>query len=93
MEHGVPHSTSRLRVFILVTSTRPTGMSLPQTALVKLNRLRTGFRRFYFYMHKWGLISLLNYECASPEQTTDQILTAFLSRLTPHGAQSLTDPE
>ena len=48
-------NASRLRVFIPRTSARPVGMSLPRTAWVKLNRLRTGVGRFNLSKHKWGL--------------------------------------
>ena len=58
-----------------MTSTRPDGLSLPPTAWVKLNRLRSGIERFHSSMHKWGLALSPNCTCGAPEQTEDQVLT------------------
>ena len=58
-------NTSRLRAFIPNTSARLVGISLPRTAWVKLNRLRTGVRRFHSSMHKWGLVPSPNCECGA----------------------------
>ena len=46
-------STSRVRAFISRVSSRPLGMSLPRTSLLRLNRLRTGVGRFHSSMYKW----------------------------------------
>ena len=46
--------TSVLHVFIPRASSRPLGMGLSRTFLVKLNRLRTGVERFYSSMYKMG---------------------------------------
>ena len=54
---------SRLRAFVPGTCTRPVGMSLPQAAWVKLNRLRTGVERFHSSMHNWNLAPSPNCEC------------------------------
>ena len=72
-------NTSRLRVFIPRTSARPVGMSLSQTAWVKLQRLRTGVGRFHSSMHKWGLAPLPN--C---------VLIARPIHRAPYGARDLT---
>ena len=64
-------NTSRLRVFITRSSARPVGMSLPRTAWVKLNRLRTGVERFHLSMHKWGLSPSPNCECGASEHARD----------------------
>ena len=45
-------NTSRLRVFISRTSAKPVGMSLPRTAWVKLNILRTSIPQFHSFMYK-----------------------------------------
>ena len=65
-------------------------MSLPQTAWVKLNRLRAGVGRFHFSIHKWGLASLQNCECGAAEQTADHVLIACPIHQAPHGARVLT---
>ena len=57
-------NASRLRGFVPGTGARPVGMSLPRTAWVKLNRLRTGVGRFHSSMHKWGLAPSPN--CVAP---------------------------
>ena len=45
-------STSRLCAFIPIMSARPAGLSLPQTAWVKLNHLWIGVGQFHLFMHK-----------------------------------------
>ena len=82
-------NTSRLRVFIPRTSARPVGMSLPRTAWVKLNRLRTGVGRFHLSMHKWGLAPSPNCECGVSEQTVDHVLIACPIHWAPHGSRGL----
>ena len=64
-------NTFRLCVFITRSSARPVGMSLPQTAWVKLNRLRTGVERFHSSMHKWGLAPSPNCECGASKHARD----------------------
>ena len=81
---------SRLRVFVPGTGARPVGMGLPRAAWVKLNRLRTGVRRFQSSMHKWGLALSPNCECGASEQTADHVLTACPIHRAPHGARGLT---
>ena len=70
--------TSRLRAFILMTSTRLVGMRLLQTAWVKLNRLRTVVGEFHSSMCNWGVASLPNCECGAPKQTADEVSSACL---------------
>ena len=67
----------RLRVFVPGTGAKPVEMGLPRAAWVKLNRLRTGVRRFLSSIHKWGLAPSPNCECGASEQTADYVLTAL----------------
>ena len=83
-------NASRLRAFVPRTGARPVGMSLPQVAWVKLNRLRTGVGRFHSSMHKWGLAPSPNCECGASEQTADHVLTACPIHRAPHRARGLT---
>ena len=73
--------SSDLRAFIPRTSTRPMGMGLPRSSLVRLNRLWAGVGCFQSSMHKWGLAPTLNCECGAAEQTAEHIiLTCFVHR-------------
>ena len=82
-------NTSRLRVFIPRTSARHVGISLPRTALVKLNHLWTGVGRFRSSMQKCGLASP-NCKCGVPELTAYHVLIACLLHRRPHGERNLT---
>ena len=75
------------------TAARPVGMGLPRAAWVKLNCLRTGFGQFHSFMHKWGLVPLLNCKCGTSEQTADHVPTACPIHRAPHGAQGLMVPQ
>ena len=81
---------SRLRSFVPETGARPVGMGLPRAAWVKLNRLRTGIKRFHLSMHKWGFVLSPNCECGASEQNVDHVLTACLIHRASHGARGLT---
>ena len=72
---GTEYSKSMpaLGVYIPRVSTRPIGMRLTRTALVELNRLRTGVGHFGSSMHKWGPVSLAKCECGASEQIADHI--------------------
>ena len=83
-------NASRLRAFVPGTGARPVGMSLPQAAWVKLNRLRSGVGRFHSSMHQWGLAPSPNCKCGASEQTADHVLTACPIHRAPHGARRLT---
>ena len=83
-------NASRLRAFVPQTDARPVGMGLPRAIWVKLNRLRTGVKRFHSSMHKWGLAPSPNCECGASEQTADHVLIACPIHRTPHGARGLT---
>jgi len=65
---------TRLRTFIADTGTHPTGMTLPRTAWVWLNRLRTGVGRFRSCFYKWDMASSAACECDAEEQTVDQVV-------------------
>jgi len=63
--------------------------TLPRTAWVQLNRLRTGVGPFPFYLYKWGMASCAACECGAEEQTVDHlVLQCLLHR--PHGLHGLT---
>ena len=66
-------SSSKLRVFVPRTGTRPAEMGLSRAAWVKLNSLRTGVGRFHSSMHKWGLVLSPNCECGAAKQTADHV--------------------
>ena len=82
-------STSRFRAFISRVSSRPLGMSLLRTSLVRLNRLRTGLGRFHSSMYKWGLAPSPNCECGTTEQTADHVLSSCLIHHVPRGTRGL----
>ena len=83
-------NASKVRAFVPRTGARPVVMGLPQTAWVKLNRLRTGVGRFHSSMHKWDLAPSPNCECGASEQTADYVLTTCPIHRVPHGARGLT---
>ena len=87
MEYGVggqPFQTPHLRVgvktlqntiyftFIPDIGTHPP-RTLPRTAWVRLNRLRTGVGRFRSRLYKWGMASSAACECG-PKQTVDHVV-------------------
>ena len=82
-------SASRLHAFIPRASPKPLGMGLPRTSWVKLNRLRTGVRRFHSSMYKWGAAHSPNCECGASEQTADHIISACPLHRAPKGIQGL----
>ena len=65
------------------------GMHLPQTALVKLNRLRAGVGQFHLSMHRWGLAPSPNCNCGASEETLDHVLIVCSIHRAPHGALGL----
>jgi len=68
----------------------PPGMTLPRTAWVKLNRLRTGVGRFRSCLYKWGMVSSAACECGAEEQTVDHVVLQFSIHRPPHGLHGLT---
>ena len=83
-------SMSPLGVYIPRVNTRPIGMSLTRTAGVKLNRLRTGFGRFYSSIHKWGLVSSAKCKCGASEQTAGHVTLTCPTDRAPRGIMGLT---
>ena len=83
-------SMSALGVYIPSVSIRSNRMSLTRTAWVKLNRLRTGVRRFDSSMHKRGHASIAKCECGANEQTTDHVILTYPIHRAPRGIMGLT---
>ena len=82
-------STSRVRAFIPGVSSRPLGMILPRTSWVRLNRIRTGARRFHSSMYKWGLAPSPNCEYGATEQTVDHVISSCLLHQVPRRTRGL----
>ena len=83
-------NTSRLHVFIPITSAKPVGMRLPQTAWVKLIHLRIGVGRLNSSMHKCGLAFSPSCESGASEQTTDHVLIVCPIHRAPKEARDFT---
>jgi len=64
----------RLRTFNPNIGIHPSGMTLPKTALVQLNRLHTGVARFHSCLHKWGMAPSTACQCGAEEQTVDPVV-------------------
>ena len=64
-------------------------MSLPRTSWVRLNRLRTGAKRFHSPMYKWGLGQSTNRECGATEQTADLVISSRLLHHVPRETRDL----
>ena len=82
--------SSDLRAFIPRTSTRPTGMGLPRSSWVRLNRLRADVGCFQSFMHKWGLAPTLNCKCGAAEQTAEHIILTCPVQRAPTRIRGLT---
>ena len=82
-------STSRVRAFMPMVSSKPLGMSLPRTSWVRLNRLWTGAGRFHSSMCKWALAPSPNCECGTTEQTVDHVISSSLIHHVPRGTRGL----
>ena len=81
---------TRLLTLIPDTGTHTPGMTLPRKAWVRLNRLRTGVRRFHSCLYKWGMASSAACECGA-EQTVDHVVLHCPIIRPPHGLTVLDD--
>ena len=68
----------------------PPGLTLPRTAWVRLNRLRTGVGRFFSCLYKWGMASSAAREYGQEEQTVDIVVLKGPTNRPPHGLHGLT---
>jgi len=80
-------NTTRLRAFI--PGTHPPGMTLPRTAWVRLNRLRTGVGSFRSCLYKWRMASPEACECGT-EETADHVVLQCPIHRPPYGLHDLT---
>ena len=75
---------------MLDNGTHPPGMTLPRTAWVRINFLRTGVGRFRSCLYKWGTASSAACECGAEEQTVDHIVLQCPIHRPPYGLHGLT---
>jgi len=83
------YNPTKLRIFILDTSTHPLGMTLPRRAWVQLKCLRTGVGRFRSCLYRWGMASSAACECGTEEQTVDHVVLQCPIYRPPHGLHGL----
>ena len=83
-------NTTRLRIFVPDTGTHSPGMTLPKTAWVRLNRLRTGVGHFRSCLYKLGMAASAACESGTEEQTVDHVVLQCPTHRPPHGLHSLT---
>jgi len=83
-------NTARLCTFIPDIGTHISGMALPSTVWVWLNRIRTGVGRFHSSLHKWGMAHSAAFERGSDEQTVSPCCSSLPNPLIPHGVHGLT---
>ena len=62
---------TRLRTFTSDNATHPLEMTFPKRAWLRLNRLRSGVRRFLFCLYRLVMASC---ECRAEEQTVDHVV-------------------
>jgi len=86
--------TASLRTFIPDIGVHPPVMTLPRTAWVQRNRLRTDVGRFRSCSHKWGMaLSVTCESCA--EQAVEHVVLHCPIYRPPHGlhGQAVLDDE
>jgi len=83
---GQPHKTPHFHP----PHRHPASVTLPRSAWVRLNRLRTGVRRFHSYLYKWGVSSSAACECGAEEQTVDHVVLQCPIQRPPRGLHGLT---
>jgi len=88
MKDGVAGQPFETPYFHPDTGTHPPGMTLPRTAWVRLNRLRTGVGRFRSCLYKWNMASSAVCECGAEEQTVDHVVLQCPTNR-PHGLHGL----
>jgi len=81
-------NSTRLRIFIPDTDTAPV-VTLPRTAWVRHNRLRTGVGRFRICLYKWDMASSAACECGTEEQTVDHVVLHCPVHRPAHGLHGL----
>jgi len=67
-------NTTRLRTFIPDVANPPPEMTLPRTAWIPLNRLRTGVRGLRSSLRKWAMAPSAACECGTDEQIVDHVI-------------------
>jgi len=81
---------TRLRTFVPDTGNHPPGMTLPRTAWVWLNHLRTAVGYFRSCFHKWSMPTSAACEGSAEEQTADHVVIQCPIHPPPHGLHGLT---
>ena len=76
--------------FIPDTGTHPLKITLPKTARVQLNRLRTGAARFRSSLCRWGMASSAACEYGAEKQTVDHVVIQYAIHQPPHGLHGLS---
>jgi len=89
MECGVGEQPYKTPHFHRRQRTHP-GMTLPRTAWVRLNRLRTSVGRFRSCLYKWSMSSSAACECGAEEQTVDHVVLQCPTHRPPCGLHGLT---
>jgi len=65
-------------------------MTFLRTAVVRLDRFRTGVGRFRSCLYKWGMASSAACECGAEEQTVDPVVLQCPIHRPLHGLHGLT---
>ena len=84
---GQPHKTPHFHPW---HRHPPPGITLPERAWVRLDRIRTGVGRFRSCLYKWGMASSAACECGAEKQTVDHVVLQCPIHRPPHGLHGLT---